>query len=193
MLDSVTPNELIIAGWVLVRAVPTPKVLGQTLPAQLITISDCIQDDLPRPEPWLGDWFQDGHEAGLAAAQAAGEPPTVVTVAMHPDDAAAFIAQWEGDDSSWFALLRQRSPLSPATQILGYEVVGAEEGLDFHSWHCHGYADEVQAAVGVVTNDNGLIQNLAEARSVLTWMLERPDSEAPEPVPWTVVALAVDT
>ena len=25
------------------------------------------------------------------------------------------------------------------------------------------------------------------------WMLESPDSEAPKPVPWTAVALAVDT
>lgn len=193
MLGTVTWDELIVAGWVLVRAAPTPKVLGQTLPAQLITISDCIQDDLPRPEPWLGDWFQDAHEARHAAAEAAGEPPMVVTVAMHPHDAAAFIVQGDSDRSPWFDLLRQHSRLPPDTPILGYEVVGAEETLDFHSWHCHGFADEVRAALGVVTNDNGLIPSLAEARSVLTWMLERPDSEAPEPVPWTVVALAVDT
>ena len=193
MLGAVTRDELIVAGWVLVRAVATPRTLGHSLPAQLITISDCIQDDLPRPEPWLGDWFQDAHEAHLAATKAAGEVPTIVTVAMHPEDAAAFIAQWDGDGSPWFDLVRQQSPLPPETRMLGYEVVGAEEELYFHSWHCHGYADEVLDALGVVTNNNGLILNLADARSVLAWMLERPDSEAPKPVPWTVVALAVDT
>jgi hypothetical protein len=47
------------------------------------------------------------------------------------------------------------------------------------------------AVLGFVLNEYGLIPSLAEARSILSWMLERPVAEAPEPAPWTVVALAL--
>ncbi len=45
--------------------------------------------------------------------------------------------------------------------------------------------------LGVVLNERGLIPSLPGAQSILRWMLERPMAEAPKPVPWTVVALAL--
>jgi hypothetical protein len=186
-----TGEELIIAGWVLVRELATPAPVGQSLPPRLMTISDCIQDDLPRPDPWLGDWFQDENEAKDAAANALGDRPLVVTVAMSPQDASAFVSKWDGEPASWFDPLRRGEPLPSEARVLGHEVVGAETPLDFHSWHCHGYSDDVQSALGVSVNSLGLIPDLEQARAVLAWMLELPDSEAPKPVPWTVVALAL--
>ena len=76
-------------------------------------------------------------------------------------------------------------------RIIGCEVVDAEEHLDFHSWHCHEYAADVRADLGVVLNERGLIPSLPLAQSILRWMLECPIAEAPKPVPWTVVALAM--
>ena len=190
ILDCVTAGDaLIVAGWVLVREVDTPAPLGTTLAPRLMTISDCIQDDLPRPDPWLGDWFQDKIEATKAAARARGERPLVVTVAMSQRDATAFVDEWE-EPAVWFDLLRRGEPLPLGAQVLGYEVVGAEEALDFHSWHCHAYADDAQEALDISVNRFGLIPSLEQARAVLTWMLGLPDAEAPAPVPWTVVALA---
>lgn len=183
-------ERLIVAGWVLVRPTPTAQCLGTTLPPLLWTISDCIQDDLPSPDPWLGDWFQDEAEAVRAAATVTGELPRVVTVALVPEDAVDLMADANPDSSECFDLLRQHVALDDGCGVLGFEVVGAEQYVDVHSWHCHGYADEAWERLGIRTNDKGLISTYAEARAVLTWMCNLPDSEAPEPCLWTIVALA---
>jgi hypothetical protein len=155
----------------------------------MLTVSDCIQPDLPRPKPWLGDWFQDHHEA-VSASESVRPRPLLVTVAMHPEDARLFIAECHEEPSTWFDLLRRGEPLASDAAVLGFEVVGAEMTLDFHSWHCHGYADEVRTALGIAVNGLGLLQSLGEARQVRDWMLRRPPEQAPAPVPWTVIALA---
>ncbi len=184
-----TSEQLIVGGWVLAQKVPTPPSVGSALPAQLLTVSDCIQPDLPRPKPWLGDWFQDQHEAATAAESVLPRPQ-LVTVAMHPEDARRFIAECDEEPSPWFDLLRRGEPLPPDAVVLGYEVVGAEPTLDFHSWHCHGYADEVRSALGIAVNSLALLQSLGEARHVRDWMLARPPEQSPKPVPWAVIALA---
>jgi hypothetical protein len=50
----------------------------------------------------------------------------VVTVAMLPEMAEAFVAEWGNEPTPWFDLLREGLPLSPETKIVGFEVVGAE-------------------------------------------------------------------
>ncbi|TQL02207.1 hypothetical protein FBY24_1277 [Cellulomonas sp. SLBN-39] len=87
------------------------------------------------------------------------------------------------------AVLRRQEPVGPAQRVLGWEVVGADDWFDLHSWHCHGYADEVATALGTCTNSRGLLPSHAEASAVLRWMLTRPSAEAPAPVPWFPVAL----
>lgn len=59
-----------------------------------------------------------------------------------------------------------------------------------HSWHCHGYAPQARAELGVELNPNGLISTYDEASRVLECMLGRPDSNQPAPVPWVVIAHA---
>jgi hypothetical protein len=90
-----------------------------------------------------------------------------------------------------FDLLHQHLPLGDDMTILGFEIVGAESHLDFHSWHCHRYADDVAHSLEIRTNRYGLLPTRPEARTVLDWMLSLPPAETPKPVPWTVVALAV--
>lgn len=63
---------------------------------------------------------------------------------------------------------------------------------DFHSWHCHAYADEVRADLGVRLTHQGLIPDLTSGRGVLAWMSARPPAQAPKEVPWTIACLAVD-
>ena len=189
ILSRVTSEQLIIGGWVLAQKVPAPAFGGSSLPAQMLTVSDCIQPDLPRPQPWLGDWFQDHREA-TTARESVRPRPMLVTVAMRPEDARVFIAECDEEPSNWFDLLRRGEPLASDAVVLGFEVVGAETTLDFHSWHCHGYADEVRTVLGIAVNSLGLLQSLGEARQVRDWMLGLPPEQAPEPVPWTVIALA---
>lgn len=177
---------LIVGGWVLVEPTPTPRTLGKSLPPTILTTSQCIMVDLPRPEFW--DWYQ-----GRAEAEAAGRAfpaARVVTIAMNPIDAAAFMAAHTSEPAPYFEVLAVRRPLPRAANVLGYEVVGAEWNLTFHSWHCHGYADDAAATLGIRVNNLGLLATREAAHQVLTWMLELPSDEAPAPVDWTVIAVA---
>jgi hypothetical protein len=149
-----------------------------------MTVSDCIMDALPRPEFW--DWFQNLPEA-LVARSSQAALADITPVAMRTGDSDLLISTMGGRNQPYFDTLAQELPYEG--EILGFEVVGAEEPLDFHSWHCHGYADEVRDELHVLVNDLGLLSTYADAMQVLTWMLARPAREAPAPVPWVVVAL----
>lgn len=178
------PSGLLVAGYVL--AVPTDAPSGdEALPAKILTISDCIMEELPRPEYW--DWFMDLDEAREQRSGSA-LPCEVLQVAIRRSDVPAFIEANGGADQPYFALLNRAQTLDGG--VLGYEVVGAEWTLDFHSWHCHGYAGEARDSLGVHVNESGLLANYAEAVRVLDWMLDLPASQAPAPVYWSVVALA---
>ena len=178
-----TDDDLILAGYVLTVPSDAPPGMA-TVPTPIVTISDCIMKTLPRPEFW--DWFQDLDEAERAhSTQAPAAQITAVT--MRPADAVALMAEIGGAGQPYFALLEQQVRFDGA--VHGYEVVGAEHTLDFHSWHCHGYADEVSEALGIHVNGIGLLPTYSSAAAVLKWMLDRPESEAPKPVPWVVVAL----
>ena len=172
----------IVAGYALVRRAAAPLGMS-SVPQTIVTISDCIMDELPHPEYW--DWFQDPADA--ARAQSVTPDSAVVAIALEPCDANEMIKEMGGPQQPWFALLQGRVPATGT--LLGYELVGAEENFDVHSWHCHGYADDLLAAEGIRVNDLGLLPTLDEARAALRWMTSLPDEEAPEPVPWFVVAL----
>ncbi|GAA1559495.1 hypothetical protein GCM10009789_11080 [Kribbella sancticallisti] len=180
-------DELIVAGYVLV--VPTPRPAGQeyVLPGTFLTISDCLMSDLPRPGFW--DWYVDHQEAEHERMSRAPHAETV-TVAMTVEDALNFMQQQGGAEQPYFDLLRTQSRLPAVSTVLGYELVGAESTLDFHSWHCHGYAAEAFDELRVQLNEFGLIDTYAQATRVLTWMLRQPPENQPAPVEWMVVAIA---
>jgi hypothetical protein len=173
-----------------VSPLATPEVLGRSLGPRMITLSDCIQEDLPRPDPWEGDWFQNLDAAEGARRALGRDDVATVAVAMSPPDAYDLIAEWDDDPTmAPFALLRSATPISPDAKVLGYEVVGVEEVLDLHSWHCHGYADQALAELGVGVNGLCLLRTYEDAQRVLQWMCQLPVDDAPAPVPWDVVAL----
>lgn len=180
--------ELIVAGYVLL--VPTPRPASQgyaVLPETFLTISDCLMADLPRPEFW--DWYVDRQEAERDRMSRAPHAETI-TVAMAPGDALNLMQEHGGTEQPYFDLLRTQSRLPAESQILGYEVVGADWALDFHSWHCHGYAAEAVEGLRVQLNEVGMLDSYHEAARVLTWMLSRPVEDQPAPVDWMVVAIA---
>ncbi|GHE87845.1 hypothetical protein GCM10017786_19600 [Amycolatopsis deserti] len=79
------------------------------------------------------------------------------------------------------------APFDGHAVVRGFEIIGVESDLmNVHSWLCHGY----EADAGVHLNQWGLIGSHAQVSSVLAWMLELPAEEAPEPVYWTVAAIA---
>lgn len=181
--DPVIDADLVMAGYVLTVPASAPPDMA-TVPTTLLTISDCIMRDLPRPEFW--DWYATYAEAALAQSEHAPEAH-VTPIALRSADAEDLMNEMGGDDQPYFTELRRLTPFTG--EVLGYEVVGAEDTLDFHSWHCHGYADEVNDALGIRVNDLGLLSTYSDAAAVLKWMLDRPSDEAPAPVPWVVVAL----
>jgi hypothetical protein len=157
------------------------------LPETFLTISDCLMSDLPQPE--FSDWYVDRQEAERARVAGAAHAETV-TVAMTVEDAVDFMQMQGGADQPYFDLLRRRSGLPAEATILGYELVGAEMSLDFHSWHCHGYAAAAFEELRVGLNEFGLIDTYEQATRVLTWMLGQPPENQPAPVEWRVVAPA---
>lgn len=176
-------DGLILAGYVLTVPADAPPGMA-TVPRSILTISDCIMRTLPRPKFW--DWYGTYEEAALARAEHAPDV-NVTPVALRPADAESLMGEMGGTRQQYFATLRKLVPFTG--EVLGYEIVGAEDTLDFHSWHCHGYADEASDAIGVRVNDLGLLSDYSSADAVFRWMLARPSREAPTPVPWVVVAL----
>jgi hypothetical protein len=120
-----TVEELQVVGWVLSEPVTPPIYMGEAVGPSLRTISDCIQSDLPRPDPWLGDWYQDREDADRAATSLGRPDVQVIAVAMSQSDADHFMAQWGESPTPWFDLLRRREPLASTARVLGYEIVGA--------------------------------------------------------------------
>ena len=176
-------DELVLAGWTLVRPVSTPRALGRSLPRQVISISDCIQDDLPLPQWW--DWTQD--RALLEEARRADAPDArIVAIALEEEEASRFMAA-HGRDEPCFDLLRQGCPIDGTA--LGFEVVGTELDVDFHSWLCYHLADDALATLGIEVNGVGLLDSADRARQVREWMLGLPMQEAPPEIPWTYVGL----
>jgi hypothetical protein len=74
--------------------------------------------------------------------------------------------------------------------VIGYEVVGLEVGFSFHSWHCHGFADQVRRELGIAIGPTGLLTGVSDAVQVLDYLRSRPSWDAPYDIPWTVAALA---
>ncbi|WP_147066029.1 hypothetical protein [Knoellia locipacati] len=52
-----TLERLVTLGGVLTEEVEAPDYAGEVIGPTLLTISDRIQPEMPRPDPWRGDWF----------------------------------------------------------------------------------------------------------------------------------------
>lgn len=178
-------EQLVEGGYVLVTPTAVPDWLD-SVPRHIVSISECIADELPRPEFW--SWYTSRSEV-LDAKASRAPHAQVVTVCLRPDDADLVID--ELGDLPPVALLKQS--VTFVGDIIGFEVVGVEEGPTFHSWHCYRYAADVQRELGIKLTNLGLFANATDAASALSWIQARPSAEAPPLVPWLAVGLGVQS
>jgi hypothetical protein len=176
---------VILGGYV----IAAPTSLGPSdLPSPLWTISHCLLDDLPRP--MCTDWFIDRAEAEQLLA-GCGKAAELVAVGLEEGLADELRAEYVDDEAAYFLrLLDERRPLPEDAVILGHEVVGCELDFSFHSWHCHGYADQVHNKLGIAIDHAGLLADFTDALRVLAYLRTRPAYDAPYEIPWTVATLA---
>ena len=178
---------VLLGGYVVAVRTSLAEWQGEGLPDPFLTISRCLMDDVPRPE--ITDWYTDRTEAERAL-EAFGRSAELLAVGLSQEHANALAEYGETFVELSLTLLGRHVPMPTDAGDLGHEIVGCENISWFHSWHCHDYAGEVASALGVRTNDLGLIDDPADADRTLQWMLSRPPDQAPEPLPWTVVTLA---
>jgi hypothetical protein len=176
---------VILGGYVIAaRTTSGPR----DLPSPLRTISHCLLDDLPRPA--YADWFTDRIEAEKTLAEW-HTPADLIAVGLEEHLADELRAEYADDGSAYFFhLLDQRLPLPADAVLLGHEIVGCDTDFSFHSWHCHGYADQVRRELGVVVDHVGLLAGFSDALRVLDYIRSRPTDDAPYEIPWTVATLA---
>jgi len=193
--------DAVLGGYVL--SVPTPRAHWQDanhVPASLLTISACLLEGMPRPEFW--DWYTERSEAEADRARSAPSAE-LLAVGLIRRDVQRFIDDhlpFPGparDDIEYAGvptpldLLSTGQPLPPDAEILGFDVVGVDHGISlFHSWLCHSYEAGVWKDLRIRLDTRGLLDTYENAAQVLGWIESRPIEQAPEPVPWTVIAIA---
>jgi hypothetical protein len=174
-----------LGGYVLCTPTARERRQSRSLPDPYLTISSCLQDHVPEPE--FIDWYTDRQEA-LAVRAGWRHPLDLVAVGLTEGEAVELRSGAESNATFVYSLLDQRLPV-PSSTLLGFEIVGAEATLQFHSWHCHDYLPEAERELGVRVNQVGLFNDHRDAERVRDWMLSQPATTAPKPVPWVVVSL----
>lgn len=148
------------------------------LPAEVVTVSDCLADLLrtDSDEIWLGpDQRVDDARLGSRRISAG-----VTSVALSQLSESF---REEPPDSRFLqeAMVERRAPVA-TDPLLGYEVIGYEWG-NFHSWLCNSLQRDLP---DIELNDHGLIRSFAEAERVAAFANE---DDGTEPVDWIVAEL----
>ena len=68
--------------------------------------------------------------------------------------------------------------------LVGYDLIGIEDGGDFHSFHCHDLGNELSEKFGLTLNNFGLFDSCNDWKPVLDYL--NNDDNVCEPVPWFV-------
>lgn len=177
-------DDLVLGGFVIVVPARQPSGDGAGVPERILTLSHCVMD---APGHDFYGWFTDAEEAESRRRE---EPfARTVVVAAPRAEVETLLRECGGPSMPYFDLLRRSERLPLGAALLGYEVVGVEEPLSFHSWHCYGFPADVRDALGVHVNAHGLVDDLTDALRVRDWMLARPPDEQAPDIPWVVVAL----
>src|SRR5262249_35642859 len=79
-------------------------------------------------------------------------------------------------------LASRNLPLAPGGEVLGYELLGREDGGDFHSWLCNDLEPVLHELMGLRVNAHGLIDDPDTAAMAARALME-PEVGA-ERVPW---------
>jgi hypothetical protein len=191
----VDAERLVLGGYLGVPRAEREGWQSDLLPPRFISVSECLTGVDHGPEFWA--WHTD------PAAAAACWGGALLAIGFTSGDAASLAQEITSDLSSvagqvlaqgvpeCLELLAAAAPMPDDTQLRGFEVIGVEFALSrVHSWLCHGYESDVAAALDLRLNQWGLLDTYPQASSVLAWMEALPAEQAPEPVHWTIAALA---
>jgi len=179
-------DQLILAGYVVAGPTARPPGLDPLVPSPYVTVSSCLADDLRVPK--FSGWFQDFAEANAALDESSASD--LLAVGLTQPDAATLMTDM-ADEDYHFGLLRLARGMPAGAEMIGYEIVGAEYGLSFHTWHCYGLASEAATTLGIQMNRHGLLEDHDDAARTIDWMTSLPSEDAPAPVPWAAVAIAI--
>jgi hypothetical protein len=147
-----------LAGYVAATRVSGPVWTDAGLPAELISMSDCVADVASANPHYWDPWFP--------------TPPTpparhhVLAVGV-PDD---YLPALREDAAGAVPPLLDQ-PV-PDWHVLGFELVGFDLPI-WHTWLClGGLVDDVRRATGVQPGSWGLIQDEHDARRAADWLTE---------------------
>jgi hypothetical protein len=161
----------VLAGYLAATRAHLPDWADAGLPAELVSMSDCIADLAPgSPHDWE-PWFADP-----AVAERAGGPEHhLIAVGIERDRVAALLADmadggWDAG-SSVPARLAAHTPM-PDGHVLGHELVGFDSGR-WHTWTClGGLVGDVGSATDVRPGRWGLIQDARDAGRAADWLTQ---------------------
>lgn len=131
-------DAFVLAGYVAAPAWEPPAQWG--LPAEAVTVSDCLTDVVTAPD---GQWFTTAE----AARQRTGLP--VYAIGMPGSAAEALHNVYEAP------LLATPGLFPDELTVLGHEVLGYDDGT-WHSWLCNDLAGDA-AKLGVRPGPHGLL------------------------------------
>jgi hypothetical protein len=88
---------------------------------------------------------------------------------------------------TWIALSRNRR-IEPGGRPLGFDIVGAEWGGNFHTFWCNGLEREFETRFGIRVNQQGLLDDEVQAQAACEYV-SRPEVAA-EPCCWYPVRVS---
>lgn len=179
-------------GWTIIAPIPASSIPeGPRGFETVLSLGDCLQSDLPRPEfePFFGS-----ADSARAAANAAGyRDAFVVEVALEAD----CIEFLRADSASphWPANVDSTATVRDA-DVLGFDVLGFDGACTLvHSWLCFGYGASARIAAiergpeqdsEVWLNALGLIESERAAQALLHAFANAAPADRPAEVPWCV-------
>jgi hypothetical protein len=83
--------------------------------------------------------------------------------------------------------LKQKIHENKNDVCLGFDLIGIEDGGDFHSFHCHDMSKELIEKFGIEINEYGLINKTDKWKEMVEYMND--DETGCEPVPWYYVKI----
>ncbi len=92
-----------------------------------------------------------------------------------------------GEIGLYQTLSKQIIESKDGESLIGYDLVGIEDGGDFHSFHCHDIGDELSEKFGLSLNHFGLFDDSDNWKAVLDYLND--EENGCEPVPWFVAKI----
>lgn len=98
--------------------------------------------------------------------------------------------EWEnyGEPGLYVVLSKQVADIDKKDEtLIGYDLIGIEDGGGFHTFHCHDLGAELSEKFGLTLNAYGLFDAHDNWKPILDYLND--DENGCEPVPWFVAKM----